>query len=122
MRTFSQPLFILCLLLFCLNQVLEWQHIFISPLYQYLDDLLCMPLVLTISLATERLYFGNYNFTLPPKYSLVAVLVFSVYFEVVLPLLSPVYTADVLDVLCYTFGVMVFHRTVNRPLAQAGKL
>ncbi|NDK54837.1 magnesium citrate secondary transporter [Pontibacter sp. BT213] len=105
-----------CLLLFWLNQLLEWQHIFISPLYQYLDDLLCMPLVLTITLATERLYFSNNYFVLPLRYSLVAAVLVSIYFEVILPLFSPVYTPDAVDVLCYSVGVVVFQVLINRPL------
>ncbi|MBC5774553.1 magnesium citrate secondary transporter [Pontibacter sp. KCTC 32443] len=119
MRTFAHSLFILCLVLFCLNQLLEWQHLYITPLYQYLDDILCMPLVLTITLATERLYFNNYSFVLPLRYILGAVLLFSICFEVLLPRLSIVYTSDVLDVLSYTLGAVVFHLAINKPLEPA---
>lgn len=122
MRTFAHPVFIVCLLLFCLNQLLEWQQIYIALLPAYLDDALCMPLVLTIALAAERGYFGNYSLVLPLKYSVWAVLLFGIYFELLLPLISPVYTSDALDVLFYSIGAIVFQLTINKPLKPANQL
>lgn len=122
MRTFAHPVFICSLALFCLNQLLEWQRIYIAPLHQYLDDLLCMPLVLTVALAAERLYFDNYSFVLPLRYSWWAVLLFSIFFELLLPQLSNVYTADAWDVLCYSCGAMLFHCTINKAPAPAPEL
>ncbi|WP_162428073.1 magnesium citrate secondary transporter [Pontibacter pudoricolor] len=114
MRTFAHPVFIACLTLFCLNQLLEWQHVYIAPLHSYLDDVLCMPVVLTVALAAERVYFGNYSFVLPLYYSLWAVLLFSIFFELLLPRLSDLYTADVWDVLCYSCGAVLFHFSINK--------
>ena len=122
MRTFTHPVFIVCLVLFGLNQLLEWQQIYIAPLHHYLDDLLCMPLVLTIALAAERLYFGNYSFVLPLKYSCWAVLLFSAFFEEFLPRFSSIYTADSWDVLCYSCGAVVFYFTINKTSEPATEL
>lgn len=122
MRTFAHPVFIACLTLFCLNQLLEWQHVYIAPLHSYLDDVLCMPVVLTVALAAERVYFGNYSFVLPLYYSLWAVLLFSIFFELLLPRLSDLYTADVWDVLCYSCGAVLFHFSINKAPEPATEL
>ncbi len=121
MRTLQQPVFILCVALFAINQLLEWRGVYLQPINFYLDDLLCMPVVLTIVLAGERLYFGDNGFILPVKYVAVAVVLFSLWFEVVLPLFSATYTSDILDVLFYSLGAILFLATINRPLMQSGR-
>jgi hypothetical protein len=118
MGTFRNPVFIICAALFMLNRLLEWQGVFIALLPSYLDDLLCLPVTLTIILAVERLYFKLPAFIMPVKYSWWAIIAFSVVFEGVLPLLSDRYTADVLDVFFYSLGALIFILTINKPLPQ----
>ncbi|MBB6609553.1 hypothetical protein H7F15_00750 [Pontibacter sp. Tf4] len=119
MRTLTHPVFIGSLLLFLLNQVLELQQVHIKLLAHYLDDLLCMPVVLTIALTAERLYFRNPAFVFAPVYSVVAVVLFSICFELVLPAFSSKYTADALDMVFYSLGALIFQVTVNKPLNRA---
>lgn len=116
MKTLRQPYFLLCLTLFVLNQLLEWQQLYFRPLYSYLDDLLCLPLSLTLALAAERTYFHSPKFILKKSHILLAVLLFSIVFEVVLPYFSWTYTADVLDVAAYGLGALFFYLTINKPL------
>ena len=118
MNTFTNPVFIVCAILFIANRLLEWQGIFIRPLPSYLDDLLCLPIVLTIILAAERLYFKAPGFILPANYSWWAVAAFCVVFEGVLPFVSEKYTADVMDVFFYSLGAVIFLVTINKPLPQ----
>lgn len=116
MRTLQHPVFLISFFLFCANQILELTGIYIEPLFGYLDDLLCMPLVLTLILAAERAYFDARRFVLPWHYTLAAVVLFSLTFEGLLPLFSQRHTADLLDVLAYSGGALLFHFTVNKPL------
>jgi hypothetical protein len=116
MQTLRHPLFIISVLLFSINQLLEQAHVFIPLLFSYLDDLLAMPIVLTLILAAERAYFGDNSFVLPWAWVVIAVLAFSVFFELVLPPFFPKHTADWLDVVAYTFGALLFHVTINKPL------
>ncbi|RIJ37664.1 magnesium citrate secondary transporter [Pontibacter oryzae] len=116
MKTIRQPYFLLCLALFMLNQLLEWQQLYIRPLYSYLDDLLCLPLSLTIVLAAERAYFLNPAFILPKSHILLAIFLFSIVFELVLPFCSLAYTADFLDVVAYGFGGILYAVLLNNPL------
>jgi hypothetical protein len=119
MRTLRHPLFLICVLLFLINQLLEQAHVFIPLLFSYLDDLLAMPIVLTLILAAERAYFGDNSFVLPPAWVVLAILAFSVFFELVLPPFFPKHTADWLDVLAYALGALLFHITINKPLPAA---
>ncbi|GHA64400.1 hypothetical protein [Pontibacter akesuensis] len=118
MRTLCQPLFLLCFILALANQLLELAGVYIWPLHTHLDDLLVLPLTLTIALAAERLYFDTPYFTLPLGYTLLALLLFCVVFEGVLPLLHTMYTADYWDILAYAAGALFFHTSINKPLEQ----
>ncbi|MFD2246708.1 magnesium citrate secondary transporter [Pontibacter ruber] len=120
MATLRHPAFILAVALFCINQALELANVYIRPLHTYLDDLLCMPVILTLALAAERAYFRNNRFVFPFHYIAGAVLGYSICFELLLPQLSPKYTADLLDVVAYTLGAVLFRYTINKPLKQAG--
>ena len=112
----QHPLFLICLLLFCLNRVLELAQVFLWPLYSYLDDLLCLPLTLSLTLAVQRAYFRNQSMKIPVRHIFFAVAAFGLCFELLLPLYKPLYTADVLDVLAYSLGAIAFHLFMNKPL------
>ncbi|MEJ8802558.1 hypothetical protein [Pontibacter sp. H249] len=114
MKVLQHPLFIACLLLFCLNQVLENNGVYVWPLHTHLDDFLCLPLTLTIILAAERVYFQNPAFILPKRYLVIAAVLFSLMFEVILPLFAARYTADPWDVIAYAAGALLFQLSINR--------
>ncbi|WP_114777646.1 magnesium citrate secondary transporter [Botryobacter ruber] len=118
MQTLRHPFFLLCFVLFCLNQLLELAGRHIWPLHAYLDDLLCMPVVLTLALAAERVYFKNPGFVLPVAYVAGAVAAFAVIFELLLPLLTTKHTADLPDVLLYGLGAFAFQALLNKPLHE----
>lgn len=111
-----------CLLFFGANQLLELNKVYIWPLHTHLDDLLALPIILTVALAVERAYFRAPRFILPLRFSLLALLLFSVVFELVLPLFSPKHTADALDVVAYAIGGAVFHKVLNRPQKKTREL
>ena len=78
-------------------------------LNNYLNDLLCLPLVLGAAIFFQR------NIVLrQPAYALskwqigVIVIYFSVMFEWVFPQFMPRYTADFFDVICYGLGGGLF--------------
>jgi hypothetical protein len=117
MRTLRHPIFLVSVLLFLINQALEQAGVFIPLLFSYLDDLLAMPIVLTIILAAERIYFRNNSFVLPLGWVIGAVVAFSIFFELMLPPFFQKHTADWLDVVAYSVGAVVFHFTINKPLS-----
>lgn len=106
-------MFLISVVLATTNQILEKGFgIFLPVIHSYLDDLLCFPIVLTLGLAMYRYFKPNYQ--LSAWHIWPTVIVYSVYFEWYLPHTSTVYTADVLDVLMYVLGALIFQRFINR--------
>lgn len=75
----------------------------------YLNDFLCMPIVFTICLKAVQ-YIKNDSFIklgLPLIFSLTTF--YACYFELILPEISDRYTGDLLDVLVYFCGAILFY-------------
>ncbi|MFT4544872.1 MAG: hypothetical protein ACI9CU_001102 [Polaribacter sp.] len=112
-KTFINPVFLVCLFLASFNQVLEKVlGIFIPIAHSYLDDFLCFPIVLTLGLAAYRWHNPQYKLTAWHIWPVV--LFYALYFEWYLPQTSAAYTSDILDVLMYVLGALVFQRYINR--------
>jgi hypothetical protein len=79
----------------------------------YGDDLLCLPLVLSVVLTAHRLSTRSDRFTLPGFHGLLAVVLFGILFEVILPLVGTRAVGDPLDVLMYLTGFLVFQAGLN---------
>ena len=111
--TLSNPIFLICVVLALINQLLEKAFgIFILLVHSYLDDLLCFPIVLTLGLAAYRSFWPNYRLTAWHVWP--TVLIYAIYFEWYLPQTSAVYISDVVDVLMYALGALIFQQFINR--------
>jgi hypothetical protein len=75
----------------------------------YLNDFLCMPIVLTICLKAVHIIKKNTSITLSLPLILILTSFYAVYFELILPQISVRYTADFLDVLIYFSGTFLFY-------------
>lgn len=86
-----------------------------SPLLEsYLDDILCLPIILSITLYAHRRFRVNSNrFRLPLLHILIAFVVIAIGFEVVYPLMTSHGTADVADLLAYGGGAVIFDQWIN---------
>jgi hypothetical protein len=119
-RLLIHPFFLLCCGLFVANQVAERTGRGLPLLSAYLDDLLCLPMVLTLTLLLmQRLVLRDFTYRLPDPYLALAVGMFAVFFECLLPLLSPRYVRDPWDVLAYAVGALLFRLWINRPPSPA---
>lgn len=100
------------LLLFSLHQILEkGLDIRVGWVDNYLDDLLCMPILLSGWLAEQYDLFGKKR--LQSREIVALWLLVSIIFEGVLPGLSPEYTADIWDMVCYGLGSGFFYCVIN---------
>lgn len=79
----------------------------------YLDDLLCLPLVLTVTLFVLRYFYGT-QLRLSRYQMAFAVIYFSLAFEVFFPKFMPRYTSDWLDAALYAVGGFIFYRFLNK--------
>jgi hypothetical protein len=119
MKLLLNPLFVISVLLFLTNQWLEHIGIFIPLLFSYLDDLLVMPIVLTLTLLFQRMVtFRNPAYTYSAWHVVVAVAYFALMFELVLPRYLARYTSDPIDVLAYAVGGALFYFFINQPAAR----
>ncbi|SOC80967.1 hypothetical protein SAMN06296241_2532 [Salinimicrobium sediminis] len=99
---------ILCCSLFLVNLFLL-KFFFLPEFFSsYLNDLLCMPVVLGICLFLIRKFSRKeqLKISLFSAFSLAAF--YSLYFELYLPEVTQRYTADVVDVLLYFTGAFAF--------------
>lgn len=112
-KTLSNPVFLMCLFLAMVNQIIEKGFgIFLPVVHSYLDDLLCLPIVLTLGLAMYRSVIPNYRLGL--VHMLPVLIGYSIYFEGYLPLVSDS-TRDWMDLVMYLLGTIVFGYFINKP-------
>lgn len=104
---------------FVLVRVAEAEGSLPGWLAGYGDDLLCMPLVLGLILLAHRWVAGDGR-TLPVSHGLLAVGVFSIFFELILPAIGSAAVGDPLDVLMYLAGFLIFQVFINRGIAPRG--
>ncbi|SNR57862.1 hypothetical protein [Hymenobacter sp. AT01-02] len=89
-------------------------------LRSYLADTLALPLELTLVLfVMRRWYFRRPRFVLPATWIFSTWVVFSIWFEALVPRFDARATADPLDVVAYAVGGLIFWRWLNRPDAPA---
>ena len=74
----------------------------------YLNDLLCLPVVLGICLCIIRKFSKNKRLQISLFSALSLAAFYSVYFEIYLPQVTERYTADIVDVLLYFLGAIAF--------------
>lgn len=74
----------------------------------YLNDLLCMPIVLKICQIVLRHIKSDGQLKIPVKISFTLTVFYALYFEFVLPQFHNRYTADPIDVLLYFLGLLFF--------------
>ncbi|SIT83322.1 hypothetical protein [Pontibacter indicus] len=112
-RTLS-PLFWLLTALYLGHLVWRWLELPRSWWVQhYLDDLLCLPLVLTVTRFILRFFYGS-QLRFSWYHVAFTVVYFSLAFELFFPTFMPRYTSDWADVLCYTAGGLIFYRFLNK--------
>ncbi len=105
--------------LFGANRVLEAVGRSPGAVRSWLDDLLVLPLALGAALALHRMGGRPAHWTLPGAQSALAAILFTVAFEVVLPVVSDRFVADPLDGVAYAVGALLFHLVLNRPAGPA---
>lgn len=75
----------------------------------HFNDLVAIPIVLSICLWSVRKIHNNPKFQLSFLQCLMMVLFYSWFFELYLPKINPRYTADVIDGVMYLVGGLLFY-------------
>ncbi len=75
----------------------------------YLNDFLCMPIVLFICRYAVRRFKANNEIRLSLPLILMVTLYYAFYFEYYVPQVNPRYTADAIDIALYFSGALFFY-------------
>ena len=104
------------LILLLLHQWIEKILHYSIPIFDnYLDTLLCMPILLGTLLWERRNLFKlgqNFSFSFPTVVIITFIAI--IIFEVIFPYLSPQFTADWIDGIMYCIGSLIFYFFINR--------
>jgi len=84
-----------------------------SIVNNYLNDLLCMPIVLALIQSIIKLSEKHKHYKIPLYLIFIITIYYSIYFEWFMPKYSQRYTADVIDVFLYFIGGIGFY-TIER--------
>lgn len=110
MKTITKPYFIVFSGIFFIVYFLQFIHFPLPALINnYLNDFLCMPIILTLCLGFVRIIKKNKDIRLSGFVIISLTIYYSVYFEYYLPKVNSRYTADPIDVLLYFAGALVFY-------------
>jgi hypothetical protein len=85
----------------------------------YLTDAIAVPVIANLGLWFQRQVIIKSNYyVLSPRHVVFIVLAVSLWFEVLLPRYSAVYTADWADVALYILGGLFFYGMMNKPVVE----
>ena len=85
----------------------------------YVNDFLCLPIVLGACQAAVRFLRNDRRLLLPLPLIFLMAFCYSVYFEFFLPDRNLRYTSDGMDVLLYFFGATLFYLIENRGIPRS---
>ncbi len=102
-------LFVIFLTLFIAGEIFSYLNIY-QPRWikNYLNDLLCMPIVLGICLKVLHFIKKDRSIRISLFSALSLAAFYSLYFEVILPRFMERYTADIFDTVLYFTGALLF--------------
>ena len=110
----KHPIFIGCVLLFLIHQLMDKiLNIPIPWMDNYLDTLLCFPILLTLVMEERKRTWQSTNVL--SLFEIVVITIgLSLLFEEGFPKWSPDFTRDAMDYLSYGLGSSLFVLTINQ--------
>ncbi|WKN40533.1 hypothetical protein [Tunicatimonas pelagia] len=115
MKVLTSPVFIICALLFIIHQVLQKGLDITFPMVdRYLDNLLTMPIILSLLLVERQYLFKRGKaYRLLALDVVVATVFITLVSEILFPLFSDDFTTDWWDVAFLALGSLIFYITIN---------
>lgn len=110
MKLLTKPYFLLFTFSYLTVKYLQYQNIALPSFIQHhLNDLLCLPIILTLGLFLVRKIKRDAQLELSIWHILGMCIFYALYFEYYLPQKSIMYTADPVDALMYFIGGVIFY-------------
>jgi hypothetical protein len=116
MNVLLRPAFLVCVVLFTIHQLMQYVFKLQIPfLNNYLDNLLAMPVILTLLWAERRWLFNKGDhYHLPIFEGVIATIYIIIIGEWLFPALSHRFTSDWLDIPFYLLGTVLFYVLIER--------
>ena len=114
MKALANPIFLFSCVAYAALKATRYSNFRVPLVHDYVADVLCMPVVLTLSMVAMRLLRQNPGYQLNRAQIITTVLMFAILFEGLFPLMSPRFTADPIDILCYAAGALLFSKWMNK--------
>jgi len=116
MKVLKSPVFIICTVIFIIHQLVQKVlDIHFLLFDRYLDNLLAMPIILTLLMIERRYLLGRKRtFSLSVLEIIIATTFIVLVAEIAFPLLSRDFTTDWWDLLFYALGSFIFYLTINQ--------
>lgn len=108
-------------MLFLVHQIIEKGFNYPIPiLHAYLDDLVCLPIVLGLGTQLIQWIHPIKDLYFLDKTSIIITVIFySILFEGIFPFVNPsIYTADWIDIVMYSVGAILFHNLVSKKVRE----
>ncbi len=107
MKKSGTYIWVFMVILFISNQFIERVlHIYINFMFSYFDDLLAVPILVgTYQLLIQQL---KKDYSVSVYMPIVAAIMLTIQFEIIMPQISSRYTSDVIDILMYCIGAILF--------------
>ena len=99
-------------ILFLIDKLLQYFQISPRWFNNYADDFLFLPILLSFALWVQQ-RFVNHDFKFSNKQIITAWIMLSILFEGIYPIFLTSYTSDVLDILVYGLGALIFALFLN---------
>jgi len=110
MKILKRPLFLLMVLSALFIYVAKLSNLALPNWVSfYANDFLCMPIILSLCLATIRYWKKDKNLYMPVYAILLITAYYSFHFEWLVPQFYGRYTSDWVDVLLYVIGASLFY-------------
>jgi hypothetical protein len=115
MDILKKPFFIISCALFIAHQVLQKiMHVPMGFIDHHLDNLLLMPILLTLLVAERRVIFKRgAQYRLSKTEVVMATALIVVVVEIIFPALSRDFKTDWFDLAFYSLGSVIFYLTIN---------
>ena len=114
MKLLRRPFFLVALSLYLINRYLLAMLGLAHYKVPYLNDTLCLPVVLTVALwLQQKLFARTARARLNVAQVVFTVIYFAVFFEGILPAFSEKYTRDYWDILAYAVGGIIYYFFCN---------
>ena len=109
MKTIKHPFFIVISTIYFTYYLIK-QTDWVAPVFisSFLSDLLCIIIVNTVALWLIRKVKKMPEYELSSGMVFLSVILFSLYFEIILPQVNTYHIADSWDVLCYTLSGITY--------------